>query len=99
MVDGHSITISVELFSINQVDFEKKIFKVIPIFTFPGGDVFQHIKTIWTFLAEPHPIIIYAKSFSNPSVSISHDAMGFSAVCDCGISLHTHLLSLTKRLA
>ena len=29
---------------------------------------------------------IYAKSFSNPSVSISQDAMGLSAVCDCGIS-------------
>ena len=27
------MTISVELFSIDQVDFDKKIFKVIPIFT------------------------------------------------------------------
>ena len=26
------------------------------------------------------------QSFSNPSVSISYDAMGLSAVCDCGIS-------------
>ena len=33
LVDGHSMTISVELFSIDQVDFDKKIFKVIPIFT------------------------------------------------------------------
>ena len=32
-------------------------------------------------------MIIYAKSFSNPSVSISHDATSLSAVCDCGISL------------
>ena len=66
--------------------------------TFPGGHVFQHIKTIWTFLAEPHPMIIYAKSFSNPSVSISHDATGLSVVCDCGISLRTHLLFLTKHV-
>ena len=33
MVDGHSMTISVELFSIDQVDFDKKIFKVISRFT------------------------------------------------------------------
>ena len=31
-------------------------------------------------------MIMYAKSFSNPSVSISHDVTGLSAVCDCGIS-------------
>ena len=30
-------------------------------------------------------MIFYAKSFSNPSVSISHDATGLSAVCDCGV--------------
>ena len=52
----------------------------------PGGNVFKPIKNIWTFLAERHPMIIYAKSFSNPSVSISNDAMALSAVCDCGIS-------------
>ena len=51
-----------------------------------GGHVFQPIKNIWTFLAERHPMIIYARSFSNPSVSISHDATGLSAVFDCGIS-------------
>ena len=51
----------------------------------PGDHVFQPIKSIWTFLAERHPMIIYAKSFSNPSISISHDA-SLSAVCDCGIS-------------
>ena len=50
-----------------------------------GGHVFQPIKNIWTFLAVRRPMIIYAKSFSNPSVSISHDATGLSAVCDCGI--------------
>ena len=44
-------------------------------------------------------MIIYAKSFSNPSVSINRDAAGLSAVCDCGISLRTHLLFLTRRLA
>ena len=44
-------------------------------------------------------MIIYAESFSNPSVSISHDATGLSAVCDCGISIRTHLLFLTRRLA
>ena len=51
-----------------------------------GGHVFQPIKNIWTFLAVLRPMIIYAKLFSNPSVSISHDAMGMSAVCDCAIS-------------
>ena len=54
--------------------------------SYPGDHVFQPIKNIWTFLAERHPMIIYARSFSNPSVSISHDASGLSAVCDCGIS-------------
>ena len=44
-------------------------------------------------------MIIYARSFSNPSVGISHDAKGLSAVCDCGISLRTHLLFLTRILA
>ena len=52
----------------------------------PVGDVFQPIKNIWTFLAVRGPMIIYAKVFSNPSVSISHDATGLSAVCDGGIS-------------
>ena len=50
----------------------------------PGGHVFQPIKTFWTFLAMCRPMIIYAKSFSNPSVCISHDSTGLSAVC--GIS-------------
>ena len=63
-----------------------------------GGHVFQHFKTIWPFLAEPRLMIMYAKSFSNPSVSISRDATGLSAACDCGISLLTHILFLTKRL-
>ena len=101
MVDGHSMNISDELFSIDQVDFDKKIFKVIPVFTqerklvsSPGGYVFQPIKMIWTFLAVRHPMIIYAKSFSNPSVSISHDATGLSVV----VPDHTHLLFLTRRL-
>ena len=31
-------------------------------------------------------MIIYAKSFLNPSVSIFLDAVGLSVVCDCGIS-------------
>ena len=44
-------------------------------------------------------MIIYAKLFSNPSVSIPHDATGLSAVCDCGISLRIHLLFLTRKLA
>ena len=52
----------------------------------PGGHVVQPIKHIWSFLAERHPMSIYAKSFSNPSVSNSHDATGLSAVCDCYIS-------------
>ena len=52
----------------------------------PGGHVFQPIKNIWTFLAERYQMIIYAKLFSNHSVSISHDAIGLSAVCDCGTS-------------
>ena len=84
MVDGHSMTISVELFSVDQVDFDKKIFKL---------SLYLHRKN-WShpLLAEPHPMIIYAKAFSNPSVSISHDAPGLSAVCDYGISLRTHLL-------
>ena len=64
----------------------------------PGGHVFQPIKNIWTFLVVRRPMIIYAKSFSNPSVRISHNATGLSAVCDCGISDHTHLLFLTRRL-
>ena len=54
--------------------------------SFPGGHVFQPIQNILTFMAGRHTMIIYAKSFSNPSVSISHDATGLSAVCDCGIS-------------
>ena len=52
----------------------------------PGGQFFQPIENIWTFLAVRRPKIIYGKSFSNPSASISHDATGLSAVCDCGIS-------------
>ena len=86
------MTISVELFSIDIVVFDKKIFKVIPIskqekmVSSPDGHVFQPTKNIWTFLAERHPMIIYAKSFTNPSLSISHDATGLSAVCDRGIS-------------
>ena len=52
----------------------------------PSGHVFQPIKNILAFLAVRRRMVIYAKSFSNPSVSISHDAMGLSAVCDCGIS-------------
>ena len=43
------------------------------------------------------PMIIYAKLFSNPSVSISHDAMGLSAVCDCGISLSYSLIIFDKK--
>ena len=66
--------------------------------SFPGGHVFQPIKNIWTFLAERHSMIIYTKSFSNPSVSISRVATDFSAVCDCGFPDHTHLLFLTRRL-
>ena len=42
-------------------------------------------------------MIIYAKSFSNPSVSISHDATGLSAVCDCGISLSYSLTFFDKK--
>ena len=87
------MTISVELFSIDKVDFDKKIFKVHPyiyigkkLVSSPGGHVFQTIKNIWTFLAVRRQMIIYAKSLSNPSVSNSHDATGLSAVCDCGIS-------------
>ena len=64
------MTVSVELFSIDQVDSDKKIFKVIPIFTYekklvtsPGGHVFHHIKTIRTFLAEPHTITIMPNLF------------------------------------
>ena len=52
----------------------------------PDGHVFQPIKNIWTFLAERHQMIIYAKSITNHSLSISHDATGLSAVCDRGIS-------------
>ena len=48
--------------------------------------MFFNVSNIWTFLAVRRPMIIYAKSFSNPSVSISHDATGLSAVCDGGIS-------------
>ena len=43
-------------------------------------------------------MIIYTKSFSNPSVSISHDAMGLSAVVIVVFPDHTHLLFLTRRL-
>ena len=85
------MTISVELFSIDQVDFDKKFLNVSlylhrKLVSSPGGHVFQPIKNIWTFLAVRRQMIIYAKSFSNPSVSISQDVMGLSAVCDCGIS-------------
>ena len=62
----------------------------------PGGHVFQPIKSIWTFLAVHRPMIIYAMSFSNPSVSISHDATGLSAVCDCGISCSYSLIIFDK---
>ena len=86
------MTINVELFSIDQVDFDEKNFKLSlylhgkKLVSSPGGHVFQPFKNIWTFLAVRCPMTIYAKSFSNPSVSISHDATGLSAVCDCGIS-------------
>ena len=86
------MTISVGLLSIGQVDFAKKNFKVIPIFTkektglIPWRPCFSTYQNTWTFLAVRHPMIIYAKSFSNPSINISHDATVLPAVCDCGIS-------------
>ena len=42
-------------------------------------------------------MIIYAKSFLNPSVSISHDARGLSAVCDFGISWSYSLTIFDKK--
>ena len=92
LVDGHSMTISVNYFRSTKLILTRRFFKLSlylqrkkKLVSSPGGYVFQHIKNIWTFLAVRRRMIIYAKSFSNPSVSISHDAMGLSAVCDCSI--------------
>ena len=43
------------------------------------------------------PMIIYAKSFLNPTVSFSQDATGLSAVCDCGISWSYSLTIFDKK--
>ena len=42
-------------------------------------------------------MIMYAKSFSNPSASISNDATGLSSVCDCGISWSYSLTIFDKK--
>ena len=63
-----------------------------------GGHVFQPIKNIWTFLAVLRPMIIYAKLFSNPSVSISHDDMVCQQFVIVVFPDHIHLIFLTRRL-
>ena len=50
-------------------------------------------------MAVRRSMIIYAKSFSNPSVSISPDATGLSAACIVVFPDHTHLLFLTRTLS
>ena len=82
LVDGHSMTISAKLFSIGQVDFDKKILKFY-IEKNPGSHVFQPIENIWTYLAKRQPMIICAKSFSNPPVSIWQEEFFLSFPYTC----------------
>ena len=48
----------------------------------PWRPCFSTYQKYLDILAVRRQMIIYAKSFSNPSVSISHYATGLSAVCD-----------------